>query len=175
MDVTSLFPSLKTESTAKEIKETVMESDIMVRDVNWRCLAIFLRKNMTTSGIIACNFCDFIPTQKKRSKDHKGKVHDSELWNFNNDIPAESVIRSMLAEAIAITCRLIMNNHMYKFGDSYHVQENEGSIGVKFTGIASEIKMLKWCQKLKTKLQKLKIVNHLHSKAMKKQYYSTYQ
>ena len=83
MDVTSLFPSLKTESTAKEIKETVMESDIMLRKVNWRSLAIFLRKNMTTSGISACNFCDFIPTKMKRPKDHKGKVHDSELWNFN--------------------------------------------------------------------------------------------
>ena len=44
MDVSSLFPSLKTESTAKEIKETVLESEITVNDVNWRELGIFLRK-----------------------------------------------------------------------------------------------------------------------------------
>ena len=59
-----------------------MQSDIMVKDVNWRALAIFLRKNMTTSDISECNFCDFIPTKIKRTKDQKGKVHENKWWKF---------------------------------------------------------------------------------------------
>ena len=70
----------------------------------------------------------------------------------------------MLAKALSITCKLIMNNHIYKFDDKIHVQQNEGSIGVTFTGIASEIKMLRWCDKLKKKLEELNIVNHLQTR-----------
>ena len=33
-----------------------------------------------------------------------------------------------------------------------------------FTGVASEIKMLKWCLKLKEKLKKMNIVNHLQAR-----------
>ena len=49
MDVTSLYPSFKTEATAREIKETILKSNITVKDVNWRALGIFLRKNMKTT------------------------------------------------------------------------------------------------------------------------------
>ena len=73
MDVSSLFPSLKTESTAKEIKETVLESEITVNDVNWRELGIFLRKNMSSSDIDDCNFCDFIPTKRSGQKNTSKK------------------------------------------------------------------------------------------------------
>ena len=164
MDVTSLYPLLKTEATAKEIKDTILESDIIVKDVNWRALGIFLRKNMTTYEIAQCKFCEYIPSQRKRNKEHRGKVHESDLWIFGENEPVESVIKDMLAESISKACILIMNNHVYKFSEKFYVQENEGSIGVTFTGIAAEIKMLRWCLKLKVKLQKLNIKNHLQSR-----------
>ena len=48
-----------------------------------------------------------------------------------------------------------------EFANNIHVQQNEGSIGVMFTGIVAEIKMLKWCIEFKTKLKDLKIKNYL--------------
>ena len=54
-----------------------------------------------------------------------------------------------------------MNNHIYEFSNEVHVQTDEGSIGVEFTGVASEIYMLKWCYKLKNKLLSMHIRNDL--------------
>ena len=70
----------------------------------------------------------------------------------------------MLSEAIAIAFKLMMDNHIYKFDNKYYVQSNEGTIRVMFTGVASEIKMLKWCLKLKEKLKKMNIMNHLQAR-----------
>ena len=86
------------------------------------------------------------------------------MWVFSVNEPVESVIKSMLAEAVSKASISIMNNHIYKFDDKYYVQKNEGSIGVTFTGVAAEIKMLRWCLKLKQKLQQLNIKNHLQTR-----------
>ena len=83
-----------------------------------------------------------IPTKKKKEKDQKKSIHKYDLWNFPEVRPAKSVIRKLFAESLAIACKQIMNNHVNEFAKNVHVQQNEGSIGVMFTGIAAEIKML---------------------------------
>ena len=67
----------------------------------------------------------------------------------------------MFAESLAIASKQIMNNHIYQFANNIHVQQDEGSIGVMFTGIAAEMKVLNWCTMLKNKLEVLKIKNYL--------------
>ena len=71
------------------------------------------------------------------------------------------MIKKIFAETLGIACKQIMNNHVYEFADKIHVQQNEGSIGVMFTGIAAEIKMLKWCKEFKRKLEDLNIKNNI--------------
>ena len=116
---------------------------------------------MTNEEIYKCNICDYIPTKLKKAKDHKQSTHKYELWNFPDVMPAKHVVKKLFAESLAIACKQIMNNHVYEFANNIHVQQNEGSIGVMFTGIVAEIKMLKWCIEFKTKLKDLKIKNYL--------------
>ena len=100
---------------------------------------------MTSQEISESSFCEYIPTKVKKPKEHKKSENKYELWNFHSNQPEKAVIRIMFAEALSIASKQIMNNHVYRFGENIHVQQNEGSIGVMFTGIAAEIKMLKWC------------------------------
>ena len=119
---------------------------------------------MSSSDTSNCNFCEFIPTKRKRNKEHKQKENKQDMWIFSEIEPGIHMIKCMLSEAVSIACKLMMDNHVYKFDNKFYIQSNEGSIGVMFTGVASEIKMLKWCLKLKEKLKKLNIVNHLQAR-----------
>ena len=51
MDVESRYRSLKSEDTAEIIKETVVESELEITNINVKELLIFLRKNMSNSEI----------------------------------------------------------------------------------------------------------------------------
>ena len=158
MDVESLYPSLKAESTSNAIKQTILKSNISVEGVNYKELGILLRKNMSTNDIENSEFSEFIPLKRKKTKKTKA-THEYDLWSFCDKEPDLGIIRQMFAECVYVASKLLMNNHIYEFGGNIHVQEGNGSIGVEFTGIAGEIYMLIWCAKFKEKLSNLNIVN----------------
>ena len=139
MDVECLYPSLKSDDTADIIRETVINSDIEVEGLDVRELVVFLRKNLTNKDIDHSVFKDFIPSKRKKTKGCKsnGKY---DLWDFSNIAPSRNMVKILLAEALAISMKLIMNNHVYKFAGDMRVQEDKGGIGVQVIGVASEIK-----------------------------------
>ena len=54
-----------------------------------------------------------------------------------------------------------MNNHIFEFDGIVYLQENEGSTGVRLSGMLAEIVMIFWCQELSKRLEKAGIVNDL--------------
>ena len=74
MDVESLYPSLKSEDTAEIIKETVVESELEMTDINVKELLIFIRKNMSNSEIENCIFKEYIPSSRKKAKRMQSNV-----------------------------------------------------------------------------------------------------
>ena len=50
-----------------------------------------------------------------------------------------------------------MNNHVYTFGGSLHIQEGKGSIGDRATGIIAQIVMIWWDRQFKRLLKELKV------------------
>ena len=67
----------------------------------------------------------------------------------------------MIVEAVSVAIKLIMNNHIYVFDGKVLLQEDEGSIGMRLTGILAEIVMIFWCKKLAEKLENLGVKNEL--------------
>lgn len=63
----------------------------------------------------------------------------------------------MFAEMLAIVIKILINNHVYTFGGELYVQEGNGSIGDRATGIIAQIVMRWWDQQFKNKLRELKI------------------
>ena len=164
MDVESLFPSLKTEPTANLIKQTIIKSEIELAYVNIKELLIFLRKNMSPKDIQAFSFKDLLPNKKKKTKSKSKEINKFELWDFSDTNPDKTVVKCLLAECIYIATKLMMDNHMYQFSNEIRVQQNEGSIGVQFTGVASEIHMLNWCNTFSNKMSELGIKNSLQTR-----------
>ena len=111
-------------------------------------LGILLRKNMTTDNISHSLFSEFVPKKRKKIRG-ENNVKECDMWIFSENEPDKDILKSMFAEFMYITTKTLMNNHIYEFSNELHVQTDEGSIGVEFTGVASEIYMLKWCYKLK--------------------------
>ena len=55
----------------------------------------------------------------------------------------------------------IMDNHVFIFGDKIYLQSNEGSTGVRLTGILAEIIMILCCDDLSRKLERVGIKNSI--------------
>ena len=70
MDIKALFPSLRTQDCANLVRDAVNKSEIVIKDIDMKEICIFLRKHLTNEQILKCNICEFIPTMKKKSKDH---------------------------------------------------------------------------------------------------------
>ena len=64
----------------------------------------------------------------------------------------------MFAEVFSILTKVIMNNHPYTLGGNLRVQEGNGSIGDRATGIIAQMVMVSWDRKFKNKLKELKII-----------------
>ena len=90
-------------------------------------------------------------------KDNNG----NDSWNFSEVNFTVNEQKQMISEAISIAINLIMNNHIYVFDGKVFLQENEGSIGIRLTGILAEIVMIFWCKKLSEKLENIGIKNDL--------------
>ena len=114
---------------------------------------------MMNQEIIKCNLCELIPEKRRQVKGHKKNA--DELWRFKKEYPDAIESKRLLAEYSSIIVKLIMNNHVYKFGDEVRKQQNEGGIGVTLTGVISELKMLMWWITLDTKLKDMNIENDL--------------
>ena len=168
MDVESLYPSLRSDDCAQIVRETIMDSDLSVEELNWKEMSIILRKNLSNEEIAACDLCELIPKKEKKPKKHMDikddEKCDDNLWTFPNDSPSNLDIKKLFAETMSVVVKLVMNNHVYKFADKLRVQENEGGIGVTLTGILSELKMLLWGIKFKDKLNYLKIKNDVYDR-----------
>ena len=69
-----------------------------------------------------------------------------------------------MSELIAFAVKFIMNNHIYVFDGNVYLQEKEGSIGIRLTGLLAEIIMIIWCKKFSNKLKEIGISNDLLSR-----------
>ena len=75
----------------------------------------------------------------------KNDYYDS--WKFPKENFNKYEQKQMIVEAVSVAINLIMNNHIYVFDGKVFLQEDEGSIGMRLTGILAEIVMIFWCKK----------------------------
>ena len=69
--------------------------------------------------------------------------------------------RELVAEVLAIICKLIMNNQVYIFAGKILLQEGKGCIGDRAIGATALLVMIWWARKLKGRLNELNIINEL--------------
>ena len=100
-----------------------------------------------------CDMSELIPKKRKKA-DQKA---EDDPWLFNKVSTDDNDKRNMFAEVMAISVKIVMNSHVYKFDDKLILQKDEGGMGVELTGVLADIKMLTWVVTLKEKLVTLNI------------------
>ena len=166
LDVKSLFPSLRTEQCVSAFRQVISNSKIRLEGLNHKEMGIMLRKNYTSQELKDKNLDHLVPIKLKKPKNsEKVKSGDKnncyDLWSFPKESLTESEIRIMFAEIIAVGVTLVMNNHVFAFDNKVYVQINEGSTGVRLTGIMSEIVMILWCCELARRLENVGVENSM--------------
>ena len=140
------------------VKNIVLKSKLKVEGLDVKEMAMFLRKNMSTKDISDSTFSDCIPIKLKKPKNSSNAKY-VDLWEYPDHTPTSEEIKCMWAETLALLVKLAMDNHIIRYGNDFIIQKDEGSIGVRLTGILAEIVMLIWCKLLKEKLSTAGIVN----------------
>ena len=79
-------------------------------------------------------------------------------WEAPQRSASKGEEKVMFAEVLSILTKVIMNNHPYTLGGNLRVQEGNGSIGDRATGIIAQMVMVSWDRKFKNKLKELKII-----------------
>ena len=93
---------------------------------------------------------------EKRNKAHKtpGSVKEDKVLVIPpTRNPNELEKRSMLSKMMEIMILVVMENHVYKFGDTIRKQKDGGPIGLALTGEIADCYLVNWDKKLKRKLQ----------------------
>ena len=96
--------------------------------------------------------------RKNKNKDESKK---KSYWKRNERTLSKKEIRMLVAEALAILCKIIMNNHIYSFAGKTMLQAGKGCIGDRAIGVIALLVMIWWCSKFKGKLQEVKLINDL--------------
>ena len=123
------------------LRVKILESSIKVMDNNVKEMGIFLRKMKTTDELKSKGILDYIPIRKK-NKNIKDKKKTDDLLDESPNIATDEVVKIMWMEILVTSVKLVMKNHSYKFDKEIRVQTDEGSIGLKITGVLVEIEML---------------------------------
>ena len=161
IDIKSLYPSLKTDDCVETVRKVIISSSLKLEGFSYKDLSIFLRKSLSPRELVERNVNHLVPNQKKKSKSAEKYKDEYDKWVFPTENPDEKDIKKLFAEAIAYSCKLVMSNHVFMFDGEVYVQTNEGSTGLKLTGVLAELKMILWCIELSEKMVKTGVKNEL--------------
>ena len=98
--------------------------------------------------------------EEKREKNPSKKKNKSYWEAAETDLDDDNR-KILVAEALGILCKVVMNNHVYSFNGKIMLQTGKGCIGDEAIGIIALIIMIWWSRKFKNKLKDLKIENDL--------------
>ena len=79
-------------------------------------------------------------------------------WNPPERKPSKTEEKIMFAEVLSIIVKVLMNFHLYTFGGDLRVQEGNGSIGDRATGIIAQLVMVCWDRMFRRKPTELGVL-----------------
>ena len=166
LDVKALYPSLDVDFTAEIVSQAFFDSDFNVEGVNGAELGLYLSLNLTENELNELDLLKYCPTRKSklgRPPTITGCATDNDSskrfkpWILSSERPDKITIKRMLSHALKIAIKLIMNNHIYQFGNTIKKQSKGGPIGLELTGELANIFMCWWDKQFLSKLKKLGI------------------
>ena len=126
LDVKALYASLDIPFTADIVAQEFVESEVDVQSesIDVQELGLYLVLNMTEDQLRELKIREYCPVRKQtrgRKPNMTGqaglnKTKRGMIWSPpTNTEPTEETIKVMLAQAIKIAIKVVMNGHVYKF------------------------------------------------------------
>ena len=141
MDVKALYPSMSWSAIVKSVKWLIVNSEMVVENVNWFEVGKYLAVMMTPEEILEEGLDNVIP---KRRGERLRKITVNYLRHKRNAdkwLPARRPgvrqRQKMLALAVAYGMETALSCHTYKVADDIYQQLGGGSIGLELTGTLS--------------------------------------
>ena len=91
----------------------------------------------------------------------KKKKKNNSFWKKCEKTLSKEESKTLVAEALGILCKVIMNHHVYKFAGKTKLQQGKGCIGDEAIGVIALLIMIWWSRQFKNKIDKWNIVNEM--------------
>ena len=140
-----------------------MMANLDLREIDFTHLSIYIATSLTKEDIAKEGLEQVIHRRKvgKRAGITNTNVWLTEgekcQWDMPIRMPSEIEKKKMFAVGICLGIRVVMENHIYRFGETLRRQHDGGPIGVELTGALADLFMLYWDTKFLNKLKELNI------------------
>ena len=163
LDVKALYPSLDINATADVVVKEFMDSEFKIEEVDVSELGLYLVLNLPKAELNKIGLTEYCPTRKHKvgappkmtgcasKSDKTGRFAP---FNPPNSIPDDRSKKRMVAEAMKIAIKLIMNKHVYTFDGKKRKQAKGGPIGLDLTGDLAQIFMMYWEKEFLKRLER---------------------
>ena len=169
-DCVAMFPSMEGNNTGDIIGRMYLESDLEVKEVNWKELARYVGLLSTPSEAVQYRVRHLLPSRRYKhgpvpglsSADVRSRNIDSDSqWVFPEITPSKYEVRCLIALALAIGIRTSFGLAVYTFGGEIFHQVKGGPIGSRLTMVAARLLMIWWDSKVADKLSQAELDNWL--------------
>ena len=162
-DVVALYPSLDIKEVTRVVGEMIEESNVEIEGVDYNEIGMYLavnneREELEREGID--EMCHKRIAQRGRKPTLTGQAKHSEeerrgKWHEPKRKPTSNKEKKkLLAEAIKIALKFILENHFYTFNREKKRQKEGGPIGLVVTDAIAKIYMTWWDRKVKAEAKK---------------------
>ena len=163
LDIVKWYPSMELKRLIEVIMELMMEADLDVEEIDFDQLGIYIATSLTNEEIRNVDLEKVVP---KRREGKRAGITNKDIWLTEGDKcqwilperkPCKLEKQKMFTVGICIGVKLVMENHIYRFGGELRRQTSGGPIGVELTGALADLFMLYWDRKFLNKLKDLDI------------------
>ena len=154
---------MKLKRLIEVIMELMLEANLDVEEVDIDQLSIYIATNLNKKEIENEGLEKVVHTRKEgkragiTNKDIWLTEGEKCQWEVPERKPTKPEKQKMFAVGICIGIRLVMENHIYRFGGELRRQKEGGPIGVELTGALADLFMLYWDRKFLNRLQEIGI------------------
>ena len=163
LDVIKWYPSMELKRLIEIVMELMIEANLNIEEIDMEKLSIYIATNLNEEDIKKENL-EYVVHRRKEGK-RAGMTNrniwltdgDKCQWEMPHRKPVQAEKQRMFAVAVCIGIKVVMENHIYKFGGELRKQKEGGPIGVELTGALADLFMLYWDRKFLAKLKDINI------------------
>ena len=170
-DMAALYSSLDIEFTTDKVCEVFCESNISVQGTDDLDLGLYLALTTSPAMLTTMGIADVCPTRKtSRGRPPTITASGSEEQNEQRFKPRNLPLkqpdghtrRIMLREALRVILTVIMKNHVFTFDNE--IRRQRLKIGLKLTGILTQIFMIWWDKEFAARLDEMAIIMKMNKR-----------